>query len=107
MSARPIAVKQRRKVAKAFRQELPRFFDLVQWLIDNGHAKTRREARDIILAKRVKSESHTVGIHQVLAPGPTALMDALAGRQPKMEVKDEVNPRVSVDMRQNLTVASS
>ena len=65
MSSRPIEVKKRRRVAKKLRRESPTaFFDLWQWLIDHGYARTRKEAREVILAERVRSNSHTLGITQ-------------------------------------------
>lgn len=63
MSHRPIEEKKRRRVAKALRRRpLPARIDLIDWLTDRGHARTRRHAREIILASRVKSESHVLGI---------------------------------------------
>lgn len=44
------------------RKPLPSYIDLVRWLVDRGHAKTRREARAVILAGRVKANSHTLGV---------------------------------------------
>lgn len=63
MSARPIEQKQRKRVSKALRrQPLPAYFDLVQWLIDHDYASTKRKARALILADRVRAGSHILGM---------------------------------------------
>jgi hypothetical protein len=62
MARRPIEQKKRRRVAKALRRDrLPAFFSLVDWLVDHKHAKTRREARGLLAAGRVKANSHPLG----------------------------------------------
>ena len=61
MSARPILKKKANRVRKALRTPLPRHFDLVQYLLDHKHAKTKREAREMLVAGRVRSESHVLG----------------------------------------------
>lgn len=105
MSSRPIEHKKRKRVAKIFRRTpLPAYIDLVQWLIDHGHARTKREARDIILAKRVKAESHTLGVQKASVPSATAAMDALVGREPRMEVREVVQPYVDAQHRRNIVV---
>jgi hypothetical protein len=97
MSHRPIEEKKRRRVAKAFkRKSLPAYFDLVKWLVDHGHAKSKREARDVILAGRVKSDSHTIGVEKL------PWLDA-AGNETE---KDFVFEHVPVALRQNITVAA-
>jgi len=70
VSRRPIEAKQRRKVAKAFRATPPAYFDLVQWLVEHKYAPTKRLARELILAKRVRKDSHVLGIatRQTLGP---------------------------------------
>jgi hypothetical protein len=40
---------------------LPRYIDLVQWLVDHGHATTKKQARELIWADHVLSESHPLG----------------------------------------------
>lgn len=66
MSHRSPEAKQRRRVAKKLtRRALPAYFDLVTWLVDNGHARTKPEAKRIILDKKVKHESHTLGVDKV------------------------------------------
>lgn len=65
MSARPIDVKRRRRYAREFHQELPRFVNLVDWLVLRRIARSKREARKMILARRVQADSHTLGIETV------------------------------------------
>lgn len=67
MSKRPIEMKQRRKVMKAFRQQLPAYRDLVDWLVSRGHAKTKREARQLIKDGRVRVGSHVLRQRRVPA----------------------------------------
>ncbi len=63
MSKRPTEHKQRRRVAKALRrQKLPAYFDLVQWLVDRNYANTKRAAKQLILAHRVRANSHVLGV---------------------------------------------
>lgn len=95
MSHRPIEQKQRRRAAKAFRRRpLPSYFDLVQWLIDNRHAATKRQARKLILDEKVRSDSHIVGI----------LRNQLTVKDGGVTTEDVVDPRVSVDLRSGLVV---
>lgn len=69
MSARPTEQKRRRKVAKAFRRTpLTAMIDPVQWLMDRRLAPTKKAARELVLAGRLKSESHTVGIGDGFVP---------------------------------------
>lgn len=66
MSHRPIEQKKRRRIAKALRRgRVPAFFDLTKWLIAKGYARSRKEARELILARKVKSDSHVVGVEKV------------------------------------------
>ncbi len=105
MSKRPIEQKQRNRVAKMLRKRpLDSKIDLVQWLIDRGHARTRAEARKIILAGRVRSESHTLGVKEVEIPVRTAVLDAAAGRKPRTEKKDVVAPLIDSRLKERLTV---
>lgn len=97
MAKRPIEAKKRRRVAKQLRRKpLPAYFDLVQWLIDHGHAGTRRAARELILAKRVKSDSHPLGVVKALVE-----KDGIAVAQ------DIVDPRVPVARRSNIIVSNA
>jgi hypothetical protein len=61
MAHRPPESKQRRRVAKALRREMiPARFSVVDWLMQNGHASTKREARSLIIADRVTAASHPI-----------------------------------------------
>lgn len=102
MSARPIEAKQRRKAARALRRDvLPAYFDVVQWLIDNRHAKTKREAREIVLAGRVKADSHAVGFDTF----PILKKDK-AGKE-SIEYTRQVRPHVPVKLKKDLVVLRS
>lgn len=61
MSHRPTRVKAANRLRKSFRQVLPSYINLVDWLVDRKHARTKREARQMILDGRVKSDSHAIG----------------------------------------------
>ncbi len=65
MSKRPIELKRRRKVAKAFRQKLPAYFDVQQWLVDHKYAPSLRQAKELILADRLKYDGSTIGVSVV------------------------------------------
>lgn len=97
MSKRPIEMKQRRKAARAFRTQLPRFFDLVQWLIDHGHARTRREARALISDEKVRKDSHVLGVRR----------NQVVFEKGEFVTKNLVDPRVPVEMRDGIIVASA
>lgn len=102
VASRPIEQKKRRRIAKALRRRpLPARFDLVQWLIDHDHATTRRQAREIILAKRVRANSHILGVEtrQVATPG---LLGSV-----KVEEKETVAPFVDTALRPDLVVLSA
>lgn len=63
MSHRPINEKRAARMRKAMtRKPLPAYVDLVKWLRSRGHAQTGGAARDLILAGRLMSDSHKVGI---------------------------------------------
>lgn len=79
------------------RRPLPAYFDLVQWLLDHGHARTKREAREIILADRVMANSHTLGVGEQ----PYQTVDG------KIKMRRVVFPHVPVAMRPDLIVSSS
>jgi hypothetical protein len=99
VSARPVEQKKRRRVAKAVRrQKLPAYFDLFQWLIDRGHAKSRREARELVLAKRVKADSHVIGVAEETVMTPSMLGAV------KVERKPVAQRFVRTDLRSNLLV---
>jgi hypothetical protein len=94
MSHRPIADKRRRRVARKFRQPLPTYFDLFQWLLDHGHASTRKEAAKLCLDEGVKYHDVPVGV----ANEPRL--------QPDMTIKNErvAQRYVSTEFRKGLVV---
>lgn len=95
MSRRPIEVKKRRRVAKVLRKTpLTAHIDLVSWLIDNKHAKTKREAREVILAKRVSANSHPLG-----AKERPVFVDSEAIMEPY------VDPIVPASIKRDIVVA--
>jgi hypothetical protein len=97
VSRRPIEQKKRRRVSKALRRKpLPAYFDLVQFLIDQGHARTKRDAKAIIMARRVKANSHTLGVEKVPVVQP------LGG----IEDQDVLFPHVPVDVRKDVLVSA-
>lgn len=65
MSSRPIRKKQANRLRKALRQTPEQFLDPVQWLLDHGHARSKREARVLILDERLRADSHKVGFEEV------------------------------------------
>lgn len=105
MSHRPIEAKKRRRTAKVFaRTPLPAYLDLVQYLTDRGHANTKRQAREIILAKRVRADSHILGVGKSMVPTKSSAVDVLAGRAISFETKEVVEPFVSAKLRGRITV---
>jgi hypothetical protein len=61
MSHRPIEDKKRRRVARQFHKTPPAFFNLIQYLIDRGHAKTRKQATAMLKDDRVLVDETPVG----------------------------------------------
>lgn len=107
MSHRPINKKAANRVRKAMRNELPAYFDVVQWLINRKHAKTRKEAEQIILAKRVRSGSHTIGVETREVFTPLTALQIARGVEPKLEEKEVVQTYVPVNVRDQLIVLSA
>lgn len=107
MSKRPIEQKKRRRVSKALRRSsLPASIDLIDFLVSRGHASSKREARELILAKRVKSESHVLGLQRATVPGPKAQLELALGREITMVEEDVVAPFVSASLRNTITVTA-
>lgn len=91
MSKRPIEQKQRRRIAKQFRRTTPPlWFDLAQWLQDHKHASTRKEAKTIILAEKVKSDSHVVGVEQISGPHIKGKAMKIVNTTVPLELKDRL-----------------
>lgn len=57
-----------RRLRKALRRSLPAYFDIYQWLRDRRYADTTGQARAIVMDKRLRSESHVVGLVTVHDP---------------------------------------
>lgn len=103
MSKRPIETKRRRRVAKALRRRpLPAYFDLVQWLVEHDYAPTKRKARELILAKRVRANSHVLGVKQVPVAVPVGPLGAV-----EIKTQDAVAQYVSADLLPDLVVLSA
>jgi hypothetical protein len=97
MAKRPIRRKQANRLRKAMRRTPDQFIDPVRWLIDHNHARTKREARELILAGRLRAESHKVGFQEV-----EAFNDKLKGLE-----KRKIIVGVPLQSKSNLTVASA
>jgi hypothetical protein len=68
LSHRPTDAKKVARLRKLLRRELPRYIDLVQWLKDRGYASTTGQAKAMMLDRRVKADSHVVGISTYYDP---------------------------------------
>lgn len=104
MSKRPINKKAANRVRKAMRNDLPSFFDLVQWLIDHGHARTVKEANELILDKRVKADSHTLGVDKTEVFTPLTALQLARGVEAKLEEKEIVQRYVTTAVRGRIMV---
>lgn len=82
--------RQMRKLRKLTRRKLPRYFDIVDWLKMRRYAQTTGEAERLILAGRLRSGSHTVGIVEVDVKQPD-------GKTEKQKVVQRVQPVVFRD----------
>lgn len=87
--------RDRRKVIKALRRTPAAYFDLVRYLRDRRYAGTKRQARALILAGKVKSDSHTLGI------GKGIEFDRETGEFKQIDI---VLPHVPVELKRNVTV---
>jgi len=68
VSARPVEVKKRRRVAKALRKgRLPAYIDLVEYLLDRKMLPTKRYALLAIDNGYVKADSHPLRTRYVPA----------------------------------------
>lgn len=91
MSARnTLEAKRARRARKNFRKVLPAFLDLTDWLKDHGHAQTSGEASRLMVAGKVKADSHTIG--RVVVAGP---------RGKEVTIPD---PHVPADLRDRIQV---
>lgn len=97
MSKRPPEQKKRRRVTKALRRKpLARYFDIVQWLVDHDHASTRKQARELLLADKVRSDSHPLGTRV----GPVANPDGT------VTTRKFVDARVPIAARDRIIVGA-
>jgi hypothetical protein len=109
MSHRPIAKKQAAKMRKVIERQTPETgINLIHWLKDRRYARTTGEAKRLILAKRVVSESHPLGIGKepkvVQEDGsPIPRFGKIEG-QVKVEMVDAVDPIVPASVRGTLRV---
>lgn len=105
MSHRPIRVKAANRLRKQlYRQPIDANIDLVQWLKDRHHASTTAEAEKIILAGRVKHESHVIGRATGMVTLPLTALQQVAGRAATVEERDYVVRYVPAELRSKLTV---
>lgn len=86
--------KKLRRLRKVLRRSLPAYFDLYEWLETRGYADTSGQCRALVLAGRLKSESHTVGIVE-------GVESSAAGRLEKVRVIERLQP---VALREHLRV---
>lgn len=92
MAKRSIEQKARKRVARLIRKEqnaLPVFIDPVAWLVNNGHAGTKPEAKRLIRSGRLTDGEQTIGLSY-----------ALDGNR----VVQVVSDRVSADLEGRLQV---
>lgn len=85
-----------RKLRRSLRKTPPAFFDLVQWLRDRGYGTTNKECRALILAGRVKADSHTLGLGK-----------AVHWTGEKFEEVPAVYPHVPVALRDRIIVSEA
>lgn len=105
MAHRPIQTKKINKLRKLMRSTPETFIDPVQWLKDRGYAPTSGEARRMVLAGRLMSESHKVGIKQVPQVNERGT-DFVRGSDGKPVMIDVVG-LVPATLRSTLRVASA
>ena len=97
MAHRPILQKRVKRLRKAIeRQTPPVFIDLIDWLKVRGYADTTGQAEKLILAGRVRSESHKLGIVKLNVMEGTKVVE-----------KDFVQPRVPASLRRTIYVAKA
>lgn len=109
MSHRPLNKKRAARIRKALRATPAASLDLVQWLKDHRHAQTTGEANRLILDRRVKSESHVLGIEKAQRPKESARVKVLLGRalnEDDFETAEVVNRLVPARLRPTITVLS-
>lgn len=107
MSHRPTRRKAANRLRKIMRNTPPLKLDLVQWLIDRGHAQTKGAARKLILDGKVRHESHVLGRVQAPIAKPLTLAQQMAGKSAEVEMGFVVDPYVDASLRKSITVLGS
>jgi hypothetical protein len=106
VARRPTRIKAARRLEKALtRRPLAAYLDLFKWLREHGpegsyksYADTNGQARSIVLAGRVKSESHTVGLERdVPVQYPSG----------EVRTEDVVHRCVPIALKENLRVEAA
>jgi hypothetical protein len=82
-----------RRLRRALQVSPPGKLDLVQYLIDRGHASSIKAARELILAGRVRADSHRLGVK--------AYHDPLLDKQ-----VEYVDPIIPTEFRDRIMVLS-
>jgi hypothetical protein len=101
MSHRPTNRKRGARMRKAIeRAPLDRSIDLIDYLKDRKIARTTGEAKRLILAKRVVSESHPLGIARV----PVAVPNPDKKGEIKVEMQDVVSPVVPAEVKDSIQI---
>lgn len=85
-----------RRVRRALRRTPDRYFDLIQWLLDHRHASTRKQAKDLILARRVKADSHALGVAKRPVQTPNGI-----------EEIDVILPHVPIALKERVLVEAA
>lgn len=96
MSRRSTQDKKVRRLRKALRRTPTPYIDLIDWLKTRGYAQTTGEAKRLILARKVMSESHPLGVRKVPQLRPDG----------KIEDVEVVDPYVPASVRDTLRVAA-
>jgi len=91
VSSRPILKKRANRLRKVMRRTPDGFIDLIAYLKDRGYAQTTGEAEKIILAGRVRSESHTLGIGKASQLRKGAALKAAVGQELTPDDFEEVD----------------
>ena len=110
MAKRDIKRKQVNRLRKTLRSSLPASIDLIQYLKDRGHAQTTGQAKAIILAGRVRADSHKLGIRKDRVPKPSAVRALMIGRpltDDDYEEQDVVDPFVPAKLRADIQVLAA
>lgn len=93
MAHRPIIDKRVKRMRRTLTKgRLPAFFDLADYLIERGHAKTVGEAYKLILREKVKADSHVLGIHELELPNALGrpVLTRVVYRRVPVELKSRV-----------------